>query len=337
MKKKQRLAIDDALNSALKPPPARRPSDNLTSLLSQYAPPPQTSEIASQRSISSQSIPQENIPLEGIPQQGTPGRFGSSQRKERQASPPLIETSAERGYYPTFNDLDDRVIPGLKLDTFEQSVLRRLYRLSRGFKSQECEAGLGALSKACNISRSQVQKTINSLLSRGLIHSLGHSQSGTKYRVLEQFPDVPSKGIPHQGIPQESGGVPQESSHGIPQGGNNKKNKDILNTHTNTEGVGVGSRFTPEECRRYAEHLRSTGQGINNPGGYATTIHRTGEADALIESFLNPAPAQSLIDASQCLDCQGMGFYYPKGIEHGVTKCQHARLKMSEESDESAT
>jgi hypothetical protein len=38
MKKKQRLAIDDALNSALKPP-GKRPSGNLNSLLSQYAPP----------------------------------------------------------------------------------------------------------------------------------------------------------------------------------------------------------------------------------------------------------------------------------------------------------
>ncbi len=50
MKKKQRLAIDDALNSALKPPPARRSSENLTSLLSQYAPAPT----------------QDDMPLQGI-------------------------------------------------------------------------------------------------------------------------------------------------------------------------------------------------------------------------------------------------------------------------------
>lgn len=50
----------------------------------------------------------------------------------------------------------------------------------------------------------------------------------------------------------------------------------------------VGSKFSIEECRKYAQHLQATGQGINNPGGYATTIHRTGEADMLIESFLHP-------------------------------------------------
>jgi len=88
----------------------------------------------------------------------------------------------------------------------------------------------------------------------------------------------------------------------------------------------VGSKFTIEECRRYAEHLRSTGQGINNPGGYATTIHRTGEADELMEAFINPATVKQE-DASQCPDCQGSGFYYPEGPTGGVVKCRHTRLK----------
>jgi hypothetical protein len=87
----------------------------------------------------------------------------------------------------------------------------------------------------------------------------------------------------------------------------------------------VGSKFTIEECRRYAEHLRSTGQGINNPGGYATTIHRTGEADELIERFLNPVSSIQ-VDASQCPDCKGSGFYYPNGPTGGVAKCKHEKL-----------
>ncbi len=47
------------------------------------------------------------------------------------------------------------------------------------------------------------------------------------------------------------------------------------------------SRFNLSDCRRYAEHLKATGQGIINPGGYATKIHNTGEADELIETFLS--------------------------------------------------
>jgi hypothetical protein len=326
MKKKQRLAIDDALNSALKPPPARRPSENLNSLLSQYAPSLNPESIPP-HSIPQRISPPENIPVAVTPPQNTPKREAAAKTTSPQDGATLVETSAERGYYPTFNDLDDRIIPGYKLDAFEQSVLRRLYRLSRGFKSQECEAGLGALSKACNISRSRVQKTINSLLDRGLIQALGHSQTGMKYRVLDQLPGIPQKGIPQYGIPQESRGIPQYGIPGIPYCGTIKhSSKHILNTHT-TGGVGVCSKFSIEECRRYAEHLRSTGQGINNPGGYATTIHRTGEADELIERFLKPVPETAPLDVSGCPDCQGTGFYYPKGKTHGVVKCPHAALQ----------
>jgi hypothetical protein len=93
--------------------------------------------------------------------------------------------------------------------------------------------------------------------------------------------------------------------------------------------VRVGSKFSIEECRKYAKHLQATGQGINNPGGYATTIHRTGEADLLIESFLHPEDVErsSNLDTSQCPDCQGTGFYYPKGVEGGVARCTHEQLK----------
>jgi hypothetical protein len=106
----------------------------------------------------------------------------------------------------------------------------------------------------------------------------------------------------------------------------NKVNTQKENTQTQ-EGVRAGSRFTIEECRKYAKHLQSTGQGINNPGGYATTIHRTGEADILIENFLNPAtPTQ--VDTSQCPDCQGSGFYYPNGPASGVAKCKHEKLHI---------
>jgi hypothetical protein len=294
------------------------PSDNSTNVPQSGIPP---------TVIPEHDVPPEGIPLLGIPQRSTQhiGKQAISQKKVKAASEPVVQASAERGFYPTFNDLDDLIIPGYKLDTYEQSVLRRLYRLSRGFRSVDCETGLGAVSKACNIARSRVQKTIASLLTRGLIRSLGHSQAGTKYRVLEQFPAVPSKGIPQQGIPQNDEGIPQAGLQGIPQYGNNKNNKDLSNTQTQEVAVRVGSKFTIEECRRYAQHLQSTGQGINNPGGYATTIHRTGEADELIERFLNPS-ISTQVDASLCPDCKGSCFYYPNGPTGGVAKCKHEKL-----------
>ena len=100
-------------------------------------------------------------------------------------------------------------------------------------------------------------------------------------------------------------------------------------------GVSVGSKFTLEECGRYAAHLHATGQGITNPGGYATTIYRSGEADPLIKSFLHPpTPDLVSVESSECPDCHGTGFWYPQGIERGVSKCKHEHLQIQSQKTE---
>jgi hypothetical protein len=94
------------------------------------------------------------------------------------------------------------------------------------------------------------------------------------------------------------------------------------------------SKFSLDECRRYAEHLQKSGQGITNPGGYATTIFRTGEADVLIEEFLNPGSVANL-DSGRCPDCRGMGYFYPEGLERGaVARCKHPRLTNAVQLEE---
>lgn len=157
-----------------------------------------------------ESVPPRRIPQPGIPERSTLKR----------------PAPQKGGYYPTFNELDDRIIPELKLDTYEQSVLRRLYRLSRGFQSQTCTVGLTSIAKACAISRSRTQEAIASLLQRGLIQVTSEpTQDGTTYRVLPTIPAVPEKGIPPQ-----NKSVPREAERGIPQSGTNKYNKDLINT-----------------------------------------------------------------------------------------------------------
>jgi hypothetical protein len=83
-----------------------------------------------------------------------------------------------------------------------------------------------------------------------------------------------------------------------------------------------------EQCLDYAEHLKASGQGITNPGGYATTIYRTGEADGRIEEWLKskdvPKP-----DVEKCPDCNGSGFIYPNGLEGGVKRCEHKGLSRA--------
>ncbi|MBC7933159.1 MAG: helix-turn-helix domain-containing protein [Rubrivivax sp.] len=46
------------------------------------------------------------------------------------------------------------------------------------------------------------------------------------------------------------------------------------------------SRFSEEDCRRYADHLHASGQGVKNPGGFAKARYRDGTEDAQIAAWL---------------------------------------------------
>jgi hypothetical protein len=219
----------------------------------------------------------------------------------------------------------DRILP--TLDIYGQSLLLRLYRLSRGFNSDTCNVSVGKLATACNFSIRKVQMGLGALEMRGLIQRLTEDHKnrdfnlrGITFRILISDPSPARRTPPAQHAPdaQHTPGAPNAP---------NKESTQKENTQTQepSAGVRVGSKFSIEECRRYAEYLRSTGQGINNPGGYATTVHRTGEADELIERFLNPSTSV-LMDTSQCPNCKGSGFYYPNGPTGGVAKCKHEKL-----------
>lgn len=227
------------------------------------------------------------------------------------------------GFTRVPNELLDRIVP--TLDTYDQSVLIRLYRLARGFNSDTCRVSVPTLAKACNISERQTRKSIVRLEGRELIQRIEQdfgnrniALRGTTFKILISEASTARRATPEQHTTPAQYAAPAHSAA-------NKVNTQKETTQTQT-GVGVGSRFTKEECRRYADHLRSTGQGINNPGGYATTIYRTGEADEAIAAFLSPATTHQQIDAIACPDCAGTNFWYPNGPDKGVAKCRHERL-----------
>jgi len=202
----------------------------------------------------------------------------------------------------------------------EQAVYLQLYRLSWGWGKDTCFISNPRLSERSNVPETTLRRVVKKLVAKKLAEILDRKfgsqrEQGIVYRVskLDSPPAMDSPAT----VDRLSAVAP------------NKVNTQKENTQTQEAGVRVGSKFTIEECRRYAEHLRSTGQGINNPGGYATTIHRTGEADMLIERFLHPEATDSAsnLDTSQCPDCNGSGFYYPKGIEGGVARCKHEQLR----------
>ena len=228
------------------------------------------------------------------------------------------------------NEIFEDILPTLR--TSEQSILLRLYRLTWGFQKDTCHVSMGKLGKSCNLSARQVTTCIQVLEKRHLIKRVhvdlanrNQQDRGVTFQMLLPQAARAKSSAPAIISGAEIFSAPEDIS-------DNKVNTQKENTQTQKPPVArvrVGSKFTIEECRKYAEHLRSTGQGINNPGGYATTIHRTGEADLLIESFLHPEATDqtSTLDTSQCPDCHGTGFYYPKGVEGGVARCKHEQLK----------
>jgi hypothetical protein len=266
----------------------------------------------------------------GQPLQSEPAKESVPPAKIKGAS--LLPAGAP--HLRTPHEITDRILPTLKPGC--QVVLMRLYRLSAGFGSNTCHVSLPKLASACNISETQIRIFLRDLEQRKLIKRLSidlankiQSERGITFEIL--LPRLASSksvaGAENTGGSDLTGGAKTEP---------NKVNTQKETTQTQEAqmaGVRVGSKFSLEECKRYAEHLRSTGQGINNPGGYATTIHRTGEADALIELFLNPGATPVIVDASSCPDCNGSGFWYPDGMEKGVKKCRHEKLLLSSESD----
>ncbi len=284
-------------------------------------------------------------PLETIPAPESLPPVGYAPGTNRTGQPPRNEPAAEttapvkiRGasllppdapHLRTPHEITDVILPTLKPGC--QVVLMRLYRLAAGFGSSTCHVSLPKLASTCNISETQIRIFLKDLEQRKLIKRLSvdlankiQSERGITFEVLlpRLATSKSTAGVKNTGGAKFAGGAIIEP---------NKVNTQKENTQTQASpaaSVRVGSKFTLEECRRYAKHLQLTGQGINNPGGYATTIQRTGEADQLIESFLHPEEANpsSNFDTSQCPDCNGTGFYYPQGTEGGVARCKHERL-----------
>jgi DNA-binding Lrp family transcriptional regulator len=234
-------------------------------------------------------------------------------------------TIVETEYTKTPNDLWDEIMP--TLDPYDQSVLWQLYRLTRGYHRATCTIGFPRLATRCNISPKQAQISIGRLEKRGLIKRTGSdfgnrnvAERGNIYEIfLPEGREVQRTRVSRNSRVEQPATVAPDTSM--------KLNTQKENIQTQ-DSVSMSSRFSLEECRQYAGHLKQTGQGITNPGGYATKIFRSGEADAFIEAFLKPSPQ---IDVSQCLDCRGSGFIYidPPNPDKGVRPCKHDNIKSN--------
>jgi hypothetical protein len=235
--------------------------------------------------------------------------------------------------------------------------------LSYAWTNNSCYPGLAKLCKDVSLSDKPVTKGIEELCRASLLEVKRRGLGKTNLYVIKEFTPSPSG---QNGSESRIGDSPSPESEILrfwtrqtsasgnghsPKAKAEKRRipkkrieKDAGEKDTDEDtptqngraarGVGVGSKFSLEECLRYAEHLHRTGQGITNPGGFAMSVYRSGIADPLIEEFLRPVEEKKPADISLCPDCKGSGVYYPEGFEKGVAKCKHARLGQVDESAE---
>jgi hypothetical protein len=234
------------------------------------------------------------------------------------------------GWVPSFHQVTDYL--NRQLATAEQAIYEQLYRLTWGYERPRVVVGFPKLAERANVGESTARTAAKALERNGLIRRHGvvfglNYEQGVEWEV---FPPpalvkyLRSREERRQRVSKSKG---PSKSEGPADSEPMKETVLSSNKHTQTQsGVGAPSRFSLEECNRYANHLKQTGQGITNPGGYATKIFRSGEADAFIEAFLIP-PAQ--LDVSQCADCSGSGFIYidPSNRDKGVRPCKHDGLR----------
>lgn len=170
------------------------------------------------------------------------------------------------------------------LSADEQAVYWQLHRLSWGWGKETCFISNPRLSQRSNVKLSSMKRAVVGLVTKGLVVKTGHTNGygkdqGVEYRVFN---------LDNQ--PTESSQLRLSSQPNVSPIKINT-HKEITQRPDDRPSVRVGSKFSLEECRAYADSLKP--QGITNPGGYATTIHRSGEADEQVGIFLRQRGAKS--------------------------------------------
>lgn len=221
------------------------------------------------------------------------------------------------GYGKLWHQITDYLLR--QLDPAEQAIFIQLYRLTWGWGESprpSCRISLPKLANRSGMSVPPAHRAVKRLEQKGIVKKGAATLGKGKDQGIEYWVTPPPIVIKSLSVKQSS----RLNSSLYMKENTQKEN-------TQTQNVGVRSRFGLEECRQYAEHLQKTKQGIMNPGGYATKIFRSGEADSFIEIFLSPS---SSLDIGQCPDCRGSNFVYVDSSDHdkGVRPCKHGRLKQ---------
>ena len=254
-------AVEEEVSGRTSTTPARRAAPALSA-----APTPQTAPAP--RASAAQVEPE-------------PLHRAAAARRAAPAQPAVVA-----GYTRVSNDLLDRIIP--TLDTYDQAVLIRLYRLSRGFNSDTCRVSVPTLAKACNVSERQVRKSVGKLEARDIIQRVeqdfGNKDKalrGTIFRILIADPTPARGATPAPGATHEHGAAAARGA----------ANKDKALKENNKKGI---NRLTPEEIRSFTAtvaDLLGEGQSIEEvESRFAPTMHAVDWATVRSTALAQAAP-----------------------------------------------
>jgi DNA-binding Lrp family transcriptional regulator len=183
------------------------------------------------------------------------------------------QSAVVAGYTRVPNNLLDRILP--TLDTYDQTVLIRLYRLSRGFGSDTCRVSAPTLAKACNISERQVRKSVIKLEVRGFVKRIEQdfgnkdkSLRGTIFRMLLSDP-IAARATNTAGQTTPAHGT-------APARGADNKRKAFKENNYKGDGQKI-TRLTPEEIQSFTstvvDLLREGKSAEEIEAQYAPSMH----------------------------------------------------------------
>jgi phage replication O-like protein O len=256
---------------------------------------------------------------------------------------PVKPFSKETGYTQVSDYVLDFIMPTLSGNQWK--VLCFVIRKTVGWKKESDALSYAQIIAGTGIkSDATVSEALKVLVGKTyILKSPGDKWEATTYTLNTDFEvtDVSSPASKNEADVTSKNGAVSASKN---EDTINKGEKQEKHTQTQLRAVGAPSgvvcaksKFSLEECDRYANHLHASGQGINNPGGYAQSIYRSGVADAKIERFLDVGPNEPgrIPTIDECPDCNSAGFSMESILAGAAKKCHHPKLHGRSQADSS--
>lgn len=130
---------------------------------------------------------------------------------------PTLKVEPRDGYLQVPNTFVDSLLP--QLDSNEQLVMGRLFRLSYGFQRETCTVSHNTLAATLKLGKTTVERTILSLRQRGLVEPLGAvlggplALRGNTYRITLPEGTIPAeRRVPREKTVPRGRTVPTETT-----------------------------------------------------------------------------------------------------------------------------